>query len=116
MWMAGPSTWGTGRGPCPPPGPLAFSCAWPGRGIPSSRMEIEGAAIRAAADTAVTLWLDDPWIPGLAQGLAGCLRSQSAATAAGSAPSSWTRWFMPMRSRVVSWPVTASSSRTSAGP
>jgi hypothetical protein len=50
------------------------------------------------------------------QGFAGCLRSQSAATAAGSAPSSWTRWFMPMRSRVVSWPVTASTSRTSAGP
>jgi hypothetical protein len=42
--------------PLPPPGPLAFICAWPGRGVPTSRMEVDGGAIRAAADTAVTLW------------------------------------------------------------
>jgi hypothetical protein len=47
--------------PLPPPGPLAFICAWPGRGIPTSRMEVDGGAIRAAADTAMTLWPDDPY-------------------------------------------------------
>jgi hypothetical protein len=47
--------------PLPPPGPLAFVCEWPGRGIPSSRVEVDGAAIRQAADVAVTLWLDDPF-------------------------------------------------------
>jgi hypothetical protein len=34
---------------------------WPGRGIPTSRIEVDGAAIRAAADAAVTLWPDDPY-------------------------------------------------------
>jgi hypothetical protein len=47
--------------PLPPPGPLAFICAWPGRGIPTSRMEVDGGAIRAAAGAAVTLWPDDPY-------------------------------------------------------
>jgi hypothetical protein len=32
-----------------------------GRGIPTSRIEVDGAAIRTAADTAVTLWPDDPY-------------------------------------------------------
>jgi hypothetical protein len=47
--------------PLPPPGPLAFVCAWPGRGITSARVEVDGAAIREAADAAVTLWPDDPY-------------------------------------------------------
>jgi hypothetical protein len=47
--------------PLPPPGPLTFVCEWPGRGIPGSRVEADGAAIRRAADAAVTLWLDDPY-------------------------------------------------------
>ena len=47
--------------PLPPPGPLAFICAWPERGIPSSRLEVDGAAIREAAGAAVTLWSDDPY-------------------------------------------------------
>jgi hypothetical protein len=47
--------------PLPPPGPLAFICAWPGRGIPTSRIEVDGEAIRTAADTAATLWPDDPY-------------------------------------------------------
>jgi hypothetical protein len=47
--------------PLPPPGPLAFVCVWPERGIPSSRVEVDGAAIRNAADTAVTLWDNDPY-------------------------------------------------------
>jgi hypothetical protein len=42
-------------------GPVAYVCAWPGRGIASSRLEVDGTAIRAAADDAVTLWLDDPF-------------------------------------------------------
>ena len=55
--------------PLPPPGPLVFICSWPGRRIPSSRMEIDGEAVRGAADAAVTLWpddpycSDDPWVP-----------------------------------------------------
>jgi hypothetical protein len=47
--------------PLPPPGPLAFICSWPGRGIRTSRMEVDGGAVRAAADAAVTLWPDDPY-------------------------------------------------------
>ena len=47
--------------PLPPPGPLAFVCIWPERGIPPSRVEVDGAAIRNVADTAVTLWADDPY-------------------------------------------------------
>jgi hypothetical protein len=47
--------------PLPPTGPLAFICTWPGRGIATSRMEVDGVAIRAAADAAVTLWPDDPY-------------------------------------------------------
>jgi hypothetical protein len=47
--------------PLPPPGPLAFICVWPGRGILTSRVEVYGVAIREAADAAVTLWLDDPY-------------------------------------------------------
>jgi hypothetical protein len=47
--------------PLPPPGPLAFICVWPERGIPSSRLEVDGAAIREAAGAAVTLWSDDPY-------------------------------------------------------
>lgn len=47
--------------PLPPPGPLAFVCIWPERGIPPSRVEIDGAAVLGAADTAVRLWSDDPY-------------------------------------------------------
>jgi hypothetical protein len=47
--------------PLLPPGPLAFVCVWPERGIPPSRVEVDGAAIRNAADTAVALWADDPY-------------------------------------------------------
>jgi hypothetical protein len=45
----------------PSSGPLAFTCTWPARGIPASRVEVDGAAIRRAADVAVTLWPDDPY-------------------------------------------------------
>jgi hypothetical protein len=60
-----PDAWGLAMQyrvrPLPPPGPLAFTCTWPARGIPASRLEVDGAAIRRAADAAVTLWPDDPY-------------------------------------------------------
>jgi hypothetical protein len=39
--------------PLPPPGPLAFVCAWPGRGIPESRVEIDAGLMLDAAAAAV---------------------------------------------------------------
>jgi hypothetical protein len=39
--------------PLPPPGPLAFVCAWPGRGIPEARVEIDAGLILDAAAAAV---------------------------------------------------------------
>ena len=42
--------------PLPPPGPFAFVCAWPARGIPESRAEIDAGSILEAAARAVTLW------------------------------------------------------------
>ena len=39
--------------PLPPPGPLAFVCAWPGRGIPEVRVEIDAEHILDAAAAAV---------------------------------------------------------------
>jgi hypothetical protein len=47
--------------PLPPPGPLAFACVWLARGIPSARVEVDGAAVLQAADAAVTLWSHDPY-------------------------------------------------------
>ena len=47
--------------PLPPPGPLAFICVWPERGIPPSRLEVDGAAVLGAAEAAVRLWADDPY-------------------------------------------------------
>ena len=38
--------------PLPPPGPLVFVCAWPGRGIPESRVEIDAGLILDAAAAA----------------------------------------------------------------
>jgi hypothetical protein len=45
--------------PLPPTGPFAYVCAWPARGIPESRAEIDGGLILDAAERAVTLWPDD---------------------------------------------------------
>src|SRR5262249_35501020 len=39
-----------GLPPLPPGGPVPFVLAWPGFGIAESRTEVDGAAIRAAAD------------------------------------------------------------------
>ena len=62
---ASPDRWGWDMDyrvrPLPPPGPLAFVCVWPERGIPPSRVEVDGAAVVGAAEVAVTLWADDPY-------------------------------------------------------
>jgi hypothetical protein len=47
--------------PLPPPGPLAFVCVWPDRGIPPSRVEVDGAAVLGTADAAMRLWANDPY-------------------------------------------------------
>jgi hypothetical protein len=39
--------------PLPPPGPLAFVCDWPGRGIPEVRVEIDAGLVLDAAAAAV---------------------------------------------------------------
>ncbi|WP_261559791.1 hypothetical protein [Frankia tisae] len=42
--------------PLPPAGPLTFVADFLARGLPESRVAVDGAAIRAAADRAVDLW------------------------------------------------------------
>jgi hypothetical protein len=44
----------------PPPGPLAFVCEWPARGIPESRVEIDAGPVLEAARRAVPIWPDPP--------------------------------------------------------
>lgn len=46
--------------PLPPPGPLTFVCAWPGRGIPEVRAEIDAGLVLDAAAAAV------PFFPAVA--------------------------------------------------
>jgi hypothetical protein len=46
--------------PLPPDGPVALVVSWPARGIAEARAELDGAAIRAAAQRAVTLWPEEP--------------------------------------------------------
>jgi hypothetical protein len=36
--------------PIPPPGPLTVACAWPAHGIPESSIELDGDAVRVAAE------------------------------------------------------------------
>jgi hypothetical protein len=42
--------------PLPPDGPVTFVAAWLRHGVPEVHAELDGAAIRAAARHAVTLW------------------------------------------------------------
>lgn len=42
--------------PLPPPGPIAFVCSWPARGIDDARAVIDGDEIRACAADAEVLW------------------------------------------------------------
>jgi hypothetical protein len=44
----------------PPPGPLAFACEWPARGIPETRAEIDAGLVLEAAGRAVPIWPDQP--------------------------------------------------------
>jgi hypothetical protein len=46
--------------PLPPDGPVTFVASWLARGVTESRVEVDGAGIRAAAGRAVELWPDDP--------------------------------------------------------
>jgi hypothetical protein len=46
--------------PLPPPEPLAFVCAWPGRGIPESRVEIDAGLVLDAAAAAVPFFPEAP--------------------------------------------------------
>jgi hypothetical protein len=46
--------------PLPPPGLLAFVVEWPSEGIAETRIEVEAAPIRAAAERAEILWADTP--------------------------------------------------------
>lgn len=44
--------------PLPPNGPLALVVAWPAFGITETRIELDGSAIRDAAQRVLTLWPD----------------------------------------------------------
>jgi hypothetical protein len=46
--------------PLPPPGPVTFVASWLAYEAPEISREIDGAAIRAAADRAVELWPEEP--------------------------------------------------------
>jgi hypothetical protein len=46
--------------PLPPEGPVTFVVSWPKRGVAENRGELDSAAIRAAAQRAVTLWPEEP--------------------------------------------------------
>jgi hypothetical protein len=40
----------------PPPGPLAFVCEWPARGIPETRAKMDAGLVLEAADRAMPVW------------------------------------------------------------
>ena len=46
--------------PLPPEGPVTFVASWPEYGVAETRAEMDGAAIRAAAERAVVLWPEEP--------------------------------------------------------
>jgi hypothetical protein len=46
--------------PLPPEGPVTLVASWLERGITEARTELDGAAIRQAAQHAVILWPDEP--------------------------------------------------------
>jgi hypothetical protein len=49
--------------PLPPPGRLAFVCAWPAEGVDETRAEIDAAPIVAASARAVELWPEERPLP-----------------------------------------------------
>jgi hypothetical protein len=46
--------------PLPPDSPVTMIVSWLEYGVPETRAELDGAAIRAAAERAVSLWPDEP--------------------------------------------------------
>jgi hypothetical protein len=44
----------------PPPGPVAFVCEWPARGIPETQVELDAGLVLEAAARAVSIWPDQP--------------------------------------------------------
>ncbi len=46
--------------PLPPEGPVTFVASWLEHGVAETRAELDGAAIRAAAQRAVILWPEEP--------------------------------------------------------
>jgi reactive intermediate/imine deaminase len=46
--------------PLPPEGPVTLIASWLEYGVPETRAELDGAAIRAAAEQAVSLWPEEP--------------------------------------------------------
>jgi hypothetical protein len=46
--------------PLPPEGPVTFVVSWPRYGVAETRAEFDGAAIRAGAQRAVSLWPEEP--------------------------------------------------------
>jgi hypothetical protein len=46
--------------PLPPPGPVAFVCEWPARGVEETRHEVDASLILDAAGSAETLWDEEP--------------------------------------------------------
>jgi hypothetical protein len=51
--------------PLPPHGPVTFVASWPMHGVAETRAEMDGAAIREAAQRAVILWPEEPeTVPG----------------------------------------------------
>jgi hypothetical protein len=46
--------------PLPPLGPVTFVASWPKFGVSETRAELDGAAIREAAERAVILWPEEP--------------------------------------------------------
>lgn len=60
--------------PLPPPGPLAFVCEWPARGIPQTRSEVDASLVCDAAEQAEIIW---PRVPS-ARGCGWSVRSYGA--------------------------------------
>ena len=51
--------------PLPPRGPVTFVASWPRYGVSETRAELDGTAIREAAQRAVILWPEEPeTVPG----------------------------------------------------
>jgi hypothetical protein len=46
--------------PLPPDGPVTFVISWPRYGVAETRAEFDGAAIRAGAERAESLWPEEP--------------------------------------------------------